>query len=394
MGHTAQLAEGTDQTGIREGLLRAGTFLRGTQDLRETADMILRAACRLERAEGGVIYAWQSGRLGVLAAYHDGSGLIKITEDLLSSQEPVSSDSVAAFVASTGRLMNIGDTFSLPPAIRFRINRDYDALTGRRTKTMLAVPVKCPGGESVGALVLVNRTSPGGKAVPFPPHDHEVLCLQASMAAAMLLKSLRHEELRREHLSVILRLSAAAEFRCGDTGGHIRRVSHVCGLLAGSLGLPARQGKLLEYAGAIHDIGKTGLPDAVAAKQGPYSDDERRAMRRHTLIGARILGEPQTDLLETAREVALMHHERWDGSGYPHGLTGEKIPLSGRVIGVADVFDALMTKRSYKPPYAMPMALEVIHSDRAKQFDPQVVEAFFEVQDEVRDYYRRNLRAA
>jgi putative two-component system response regulator len=140
----------------------------------------------------------------------------------------------------------------------------------------------------------------------------------------------------------------------------------------------------------MHDIGKIGIPDAILQKPGPLTPEERRAMEKHPEIGAEILGRSSNELVTAAREVALAHHEKWNGQGYPHRLAGDAIPISGRIVGLADVFDALASKRSYKAAFPLPKILEIVGGDRGKHFDPQCVDALMGTLDEVLKIYGLN----
>lgn len=188
----------------------------------------------------------------------------------------------------------------------------------------------------------------------------------------------RTEELRRTQQQVVQRLGRAAEYRDEETGNHILRVSHVAELLARSLGGDDDQCELILHASPMHDIGKIGIPDSILLKPGKLDADEWEIMKRHTTIGANLLAGDDSELLRTAREIALSHHEKWDGNGYPTGLAGRSIPWSGRIVALADVFDALTSKRLYKEAWSVEAAVEVIRENRARHFDPDVVDAFME----------------
>jgi CHASE2 domain-containing sensor protein len=189
----------------------------------------------------------------------------------------------------------------------------------------------------------------------------------------------RTADLRQTQVEMVERLAQAAESRDGDTGRHIARVGHFCHELAVAAGMPAGEAELLRQASAMHDVGKIGVPDRVLLKPGRFSPEERAIMETHTVIGASILEGSTAPLLRLAESVALTHHERWDGSGYPNGLAGEEIPLSGRIVAICDVFDALLSSRPYKPPWSLSDALAEIGRQRGKQFDPELVDAFLKI---------------
>jgi putative two-component system response regulator len=190
------------------------------------------------------------------------------------------------------------------------------------------------------------------------------------------LVATRTEELDRAREEVLERLALAAECRDDMTGEHILRVARTAKLLARQLGLPAGLETMIEATAPLHDIGKIAIPDGVLLKPGPLTGDEIEVMRQHVEIGARILAGSECPRLELAREIALYHHERWDGSGYLHGLAGPQIPLAARITAVADVFDALTHARPYKSAWPVDRAVSEILHGSGSQFDPDVVEAF------------------
>ncbi len=186
----------------------------------------------------------------------------------------------------------------------------------------------------------------------------------------------RTAELLASRQQIIRRLGRAAEFRDNETGNHVIRMSYYARLIGEASGLEQAAAELLFNTASMHDIGKIGIPDAVLLKPGPLSTAEWAVMRRHPEIGAEIIGRHDDELLDTARTIALTHHERFDGSGYPHGLIGEAIPLFGRIVAIADVFDALMNKRPYKDAMAVEDTLQVMARSTGTHFDPRLVEAF------------------
>lgn len=186
------------------------------------------------------------------------------------------------------------------------------------------------------------------------------------------------DEIKRTHLELIQRLGRAAEFKDNETGLHVIRMSHVSGKLAIQMGLGNSFAEQLVHAAPMHDIGKIGIPDAVLLKPGRLDDQELAIMRRHPQLGARILENSTSALIKLAHSVALYHHEKWDGSGYPFGLKAEEIPIEARIVAVADVFDALTNKRPYKEAWPTEKAVAEICRQRGKHFDPAIVEALLE----------------
>lgn len=187
------------------------------------------------------------------------------------------------------------------------------------------------------------------------------------------LSLVRAEELKRTRLQVIQRLGRAAEYKDNETGLHVLRMSHYAHVIARAAGFPETAAEDLLHAAPMHDIGKIGIPDHILLKPGRLTGEEMAIMRRHPLIGAEIIGETDSPLLALARSVALYHHEKWDGSGYPHGLAGEDIPLEARIVALADVFDALTSRRPYKEAWSVEEALSLIRSESGRHFDPDLV---------------------
>lgn len=183
-------------------------------------------------------------------------------------------------------------------------------------------------------------------------------------------------EVERAHHEALLRLSLAADFRDDDTGVHIMRIAFLAEALALRLGQQVRFAQMLRRAAPMHDIGKIGVPDQVLKKPGAYTPDEREVMNQHPEMGAQILGKSRIPLFQLAAEVAMTHHERWDGAGYPKRLAGDAIPLSGRIVAVVDFFDALTMDRCYRKAFDDEVALQMLLEQRGVAFDPHVVDVF------------------
>jgi putative two-component system response regulator len=188
----------------------------------------------------------------------------------------------------------------------------------------------------------------------------------------------RTRELESAQIEIIERLARAAEFRDDNTGQHTERVGQMAALLAREIGMPDTTVSLIRRAAPLHDVGKIGIPDSILLKLGKLTDEEFALVKTHTTIGARILSGSRFSLLRMAEEIAFSHHERWDGSGYG-GLAGEAIPLAGRIVTIADVFDALTQKRPYKAAWPIGDAIAEIDRQRGRQFDPTLVDAFLHV---------------
>ena len=199
----------------------------------------------------------------------------------------------------------------------------------------------------------------------------------------------RTQELNNTRLEVIHRLGLAAEYRDNETGLHIIRMSKISMELGKVMGLSDTENELLLNASPMHDIGKIGIPDSVLLKPGKLDPDEWEIMKTHAAIGAEILSGGDSELLEMARVIALSHHEKWDGSGYPEGLNGNDIPLVGRIVALADVFDALTSERPYKKAWPVDKAIEFIQEQSGKHFDPEIVEKFEVIMPKVMEIIER-----
>ncbi|MBI4420920.1 MAG: HD domain-containing protein [Gemmatimonadetes bacterium] len=197
----------------------------------------------------------------------------------------------------------------------------------------------------------------------------ELRRMQEEMAAA-------RQATQAAHLDTIRRLVAAAEYKDRDTAAHIERIGHYSELIARVLDLPADEVDTIRDAAPMHDVGKIGVPDAILLKPGTLEPSEWEIMKQHTTIGARILEGSPSRLLRTGAVIALSHHERWDGAGYPNRVAGEEIPLVGRICSVADVFDALTSDRHYRDALPNDTVFEMMAAQRGGQFDPRVLDAF------------------
>jgi len=281
---------------------------------------------------------------------------------------------VAGHVAATGQTINITDAYQ-----DHRFNHDLDKMTGYRTTSIIAVPLKNVSGRIIGVFEVLNK-----KDGAFDDEDEGILQLMGSLAASAIENAQLYESLSKSQLETIYRLAVTAEYRDQqDTAIHLRHISEYSALIAQGLGLPEAEVDIIRYASPLHDIGKVGIPDAILLKPAKLTPEEFAEMKKHTLYGAKILSGAESQLLQTACKIAGSHHERFDGAGYPSGLKGEQIPACARMVAVADVFDALCMPRVYKPKWPPEKALEYILSESGKAFDPEVVRAFERVYGDV-----------
>ncbi len=193
----------------------------------------------------------------------------------------------------------------------------------------------------------------------------------------------RTSQLRDTQLEIVRRLGRAGEYRDNETGMHVIRMSKFCEIIGRAAGYDEKFCELMLYASPMHDVGKIGIPDRILLKPGKLTPEEFEIMKQHTTIGADILGEQDSEIMTMARDIALNHHEKWDGSGYPSGLVGEDIPIVGRICAIADVFDALTSERVYKPAWTIEDTVKYINESSGSHFDPTLVGHFNDVIDEI-----------
>ena len=197
----------------------------------------------------------------------------------------------------------------------------------------------------------------------------------------------RTSELKKAQLDVLTRLAQAAALRDGDTGAHIKRLSQYCAVLGSSYGLSESANKVLFHAVPMHDVGKLGIADSILQKQGPLSPDEFEIIKTHCQVGSDLLSEGKSTLLQVAQTIALTHHERWDGSGYPQGLADRQIPMASRITSICDVFDALTSERPYKKAWRFEDAVDEVWRLRKINFDPKLVDLFMKKIPQIRKVY-------
>ena len=195
---------------------------------------------------------------------------------------------------------------------------------------------------------------------------------------------MRTQELEESRLQIIRRLGRAAEYKDDDTGYHVIRMSHYSRMLALADGVPEYRAELLYTAAPMHDVGKIGIPDSIMQKAGPLTPEEWVIVKNHPSIGASIIGRHSNELLDMARVIALTHHEKWDGTGYPRGLKGDAIPLVGRIVAICDVFDALTAERPYKAAWPVEEAIAYVQREAGRHFDPRLVPKFVELLPQIR----------
>jgi hypothetical protein len=366
----------------------------------EILSRILAHSRSLTGAEGGSIFmVREEGQQRWLEATHFQNDRIPVPNAGL--RIPLSETSIAGYAASTGEMLRIADAYRIPASMPYRFNAAPDRANGYVTRSILAFPMKNGDGRVVGVVQLINRHDAAGKGpLPFPASDAKLLAplnhfVGTTVERAEALERItaqnvelerrgqRIQELQREteaafRVSVKL-LARAAEVHDEDTGNHILRVNEYSYFLARLLGQPAEWCDELRYSAALHDVGKMSVDAAVLKKRGPLDQAEREEMNRHSEYGWLILKDNAR--LQMAAEIALNHHEKWDGTGYPHKLAGEAIPLSARIVQMADIYDALRSARPYKPAFSHEKTVGILTVGDSRivperDFDPRLREAF------------------
>jgi HD-GYP domain-containing protein (c-di-GMP phosphodiesterase class II) len=374
--------------GLQEQLLslnRIGIALSTEQDLNQLLSLILTEARQFAKAEAGSLYVREGNELRFAQSQNEVLEKRRKAAAAKSGgeKEPafkgfylsLDKSSIAGYVGVTGKVLNIPDVYKIPKTREYHFNRSFDEKNNFRTKSMLVVPMRDAGGNVVGVLQLINAHK-GKTIVPFEKQYETLMNSLASQAAVSIKNTMLAQELKEAYLDTIFRLSVAAEYRDEDTSAHIHRMSNYSAVLAEELGLSEAEVENVRYASPMHDIGKLGVPDAILLKPGRLTPEEFKEMQKHTIFGAKILENAKAQLLKDSESIALSHHEKWDGSGYPRGLSGEAIPLYGRIVALADVFDALTSKRCYKPAFSVDESVKMIEEGSGRHFDPKIVRAF------------------
>lgn len=387
-----------------EALTAIGQELSLVQDLDILMEHILREARRFSNADAGSIYIKNRNRLDFKYTQND-TMQKRLTpgEKLIYSifSIPVDCGSIAGYVALTGDILNIKDAYEIPEESPFKFSKGFDEASKYRTKSILTIPLKTLKGEVMGILQIINATDEKGKTTAFSDEDEKFMTHFAGIATLALDRA-------RLTRSILLRMIQMAEMRDPkETGAHVNRVGgyavEIYEAWAKRRNLSEKEinqnRDMLRMAAMLHDVGKVAISDIILKKPGKFNDDEYEIMKLHTLYGARLFTENQSEFEEAAMQVALNHHERWDGRGYPGhvdvntgepkdgfkddsgkpmGKRAEEIPLFGRIVALADVFDALSSRRVYKEAWEEDQVLDVIAKESGNQFDPEIVEIFLE----------------
>ena len=373
-------------------------------------ERILLEARRFVNADAGSIYVVEGGQLKFSNSQND-TQLRKLPPGkklpYFTFKVPIDKKSISGYVASTGELLNIPDVYNLPQGVSYSFGKTYDESSGYRSKSMLTVPLKNYRGTIIGVLQLINAQNEKNEIIPFSSEDEPLILLFANDAAIALERA----QMTR---SIILRMISMAELRDPkETGPHVNRVASYSVEIYEAWAVKKGLSKetitstkdVLRSAAMLHDVGKVAISDLILKKPARFTPEEYAIIKQHTFLGARLFSNPQSDFDDMASQVALNHHERWDGEGYPgyidiatgqplkdyindkgtaKGKKEEEIPFSGRVVAIADVYDALSCRRCYKEPWDESNVLEELRGQRGKQFDPEMMDAFFSILDVIR----------
>ena len=383
-------------------LLRVIEKLHSFKDSDVLLENILHEARVFVSADAGTLYQLRNDQL--YFAYIENDTLFSRghQEDkyLYTTRSiPAAPSSIAGFVATAGQSLLIDDVYEIPEGVSFQFNPWFDKKSNYRTRSILAVPLTTSEGKTLGVIQLINALDSSGKTIPFSQQDRLFISYFAQHAAL----ALERVEFSRE---MVLRLVEVSQLKDPhESKLHARRVGEYSAALFDAFGekngTPLSQrnrGKeALRLAALLHDIGKVGISPVVLSRKEEFSEDDKTQMIWHTIYGARLFHKRASVWDKVAFEVTLSHHERWDGNGYPGrleniftetlppgpGLSGKDIPLSGRIVAIADVFDALVTSRSYKEAWDADSAFLYLKSKGGRQFDPELVDIFLSIKDTI-----------
>jgi HD-GYP domain-containing protein (c-di-GMP phosphodiesterase class II) len=313
---------------------------------------------------------------------------------------PIDEKSVSGYCALTGKLVNVADMYNIPSDAPYSFNSDVDKRSGYKTSSTLTVPLITAEERLMGVIQMINSKNRQGDTIPFSEEDELIITHFATNATAALQQAYMTR-------AMILRTIKMAELRDPkETGTHVNRVAgyavEIYDRWAYHNGIPEAEKEkykdTFKIAAMLHDVGKVAISDVILKKPARFTPEEYCVMQHHTLHGAALFDDPQSPVDEIARDVALTHHENWDGTGYPGwvdpltrkpikadengnpiGRKGEEIPLTGRIVAIADVYDALCSKRVYKEPWTEEQVLQELRNLAGTKFDPELIDIFFEI---------------
>jgi len=375
-----------------ERVLAAGAILVNIGDIDILLEQILTEARFFTNADAGSIYTVEGD---VLSFGHSQNETITGRGERIPYTRftiPKNKASMAGYVACTGEILNINDVRKIPAEAPYSFDDSYDKISLYRTRSTLTLPLINNRKIVVGVLQLINARTDKREFVPF----HSTMELLGKYYATLGALALERAMMTR---TLLMRMVNMTEFRDPkETGPHVNRVGSYAVAIYDSWARTnhveeedrIHNRDVLRMAAMLHDVGKTGISDAILKKPGSLTIEERTIMQNHCLIGAEVLRNCESTFDEMARDIALCHHESWDGSGYPHGLTGKDIPFMARITAIADVFDALSSSRAYKSPWSDKMVKDEMERLFENKFDPGLRHHFMSQLDvlrEIKDTY-------
>lgn len=369
-------------------LVDTGLVMSEIQDFESALSYAMTVAIKMTNCEGVTIYETEAHALHGLCSRNTVLEQRMVNTPFDSFRIPLNTDTIAGYVAVSNQALNINDVYNLPSDCPFTFSPHFDALVGYQSKSMLVMPMCDTLGRVLGVMQLINRRDEQGVA-PFPERCEPYIQALASQVG-VVLRNLRYSsELQRSRVETVKKFIRASEFHDTDTGLHVERMSRFSALLYRKLGFSEADCEVMRLGSMLHDVGKICIPDRVLKKPGKLDPEEWEIMKTHTTLGYEMLIDSESPFLQVGACVALNHHEKWDGTGYPAGLSGKDIPIEGRIVAIADVFDALCSKRCYKPQWPLEEVLQMIRESAGTHFDPQIVEIFLGSIDEVLDIQRK-----
>ena len=398
-----------------EQIINLGFEITQVKDVDILLERILTLAREFVNADAGSIYIKENSKLKFSYTQNEtlqkklpqGKKLIYSTFSV-----PIDNKSISGYVASTGEMLNILNVYKLPGNVSYSFDKSFDKISNYHTQSVLTFPLKTNRGDIVGVLQLINAQDNDGNVIPFAKEDEPLIMHFANNAAIAIERA----KMTRD---IILRMIKMAELRDPkETGPHVNRVAsyaiEIYESWASSRGTSQEEIEknkdILRMAAMLHDVGKVAISDVILKKPAKLDLDEVEIMKMHTYLGARLFSDQYSDFDESAFLVSLNHHEKWNGKGYPghinpmtgksvpgyedkdgkaQGKKGEEIPPFGRIVAIADVYDALSCRRVYKEAWDETKVFETLKEEAGKHFDPEMIESFFSVIDIIRSIANR-----
>lgn len=367
-------------------LVTSGLALSEMDDPAELLSLMAQTALIMGNCEGCTVYEANGNQLKFVTTRNRVLESRGVKAALKNYTIPIDLKTTAGFAASSRKTLNIPDVYNLPPESPFSFNPSWDVMTNYRSRSMMVIPMCDSRGNVLGVLQLINHLTGenfSGDVSPFPKKVESYLKALASQCGVVLRNLRMQDDLRQSRIETVKKFVKASEYHDTDTGGHIERMSRYSVLLFQELGFDESACEVMRLAAMLHDVGKISTPDAVLKKPGRLTPEEFEIMKLHTVKGYEVLRGADSPFLQMGAVIAYTHHEKWDGSGYPRGLKGKDIPAEGRVVAIADVFDALCSRRVYKESWPIDKVFDELRNCSGSHFDPQIVEIFFDNLDSI-----------